>query len=367
MLTDLLAAGSLTCPACRGPVEGGLRNAPLALAETYRHDRHGHPLQARLQCTACGSGYPVIDGIAVVFADTAGWLRRERHAVHGRADLAPGLAGFLSEAWAEQGDPAWRRQLLAVYGRGLPGVGAHGPAAGVVAELQRSGEAALEARRAAFLGALPAHPHVLDAGCGVGAGSLALARAGARVLAFDQDFSSLRLLARLLRDGGVPVPSWGAGGRDFGWQHAVVPDPDLAKRITLVAGDVLDPPLAGGVFDGVVALNLIDNVAEPVTAVRQLHGVVRPGGRLLLASPFDWAEQATARAHRLGDGIRVSAESMDPVPVLHALLTGHLADRAPELACRLVHAVDVPWVLVRHDRSAHVFVTHIVEAERSAG
>jgi len=364
MLSRLLDDGVLTCPVCRGPTDDGLRNAPLELDSVYAETVAGEVLQGQLRCSACGTRYPVIDGVACVFSDTRAWLRREERAVMGRSDLHPALAGFLSEAWGESEDPSWRRQLLSVYGRRLPGMMPTGPAESVMARLQEEGDGALDAARERLVSA---DDLVLDAGCGVGVGSLALVEKGARVVAFDQDFTALRLLGRLLRDGVVEVPTWGAGGADFGVQQAVLEDRAAVGRVALVAGDVLDPPFAGGVFDGVVAMNLLDNVAEPVMAVRQLHGMVRKGGRLLVASPFDWAERATARGARLGDGLRLSDGATDPVPVLHALLEGRLLDVAPEVACEVTQAADVPWVLVRHDRSAHVFVTHVVEAVRAGG
>ncbi len=262
----------------------------------------------------------MIDGIACIFSDTRAWLRREERAVMGRDDLDGALAGFLSEAWGESEDPSWRRQLLAVYGRGLPGTKAGGAAHRLVAPLESASEAAMDGVRARMVAAVGPTGRVLDAGCSVGVESLALAAAGVGVVAFDRDFTALRLLARLLRHGSVEVPFWGAGGADFRWQTATLPDPSVAARIALVAGDVLDPPFAGAAFDGVTARNLLDNVAEPVTALRQLHGVLRPGGRASIASPFDWAERATARGARLGDGLRLPDGGTDPVPVLHALL-----------------------------------------------
>lgn len=364
MLSRLLDDGVLSCPVCRGPTDHGLRNAPIALHRVVRDDGHGEPLQGTLRCTHCGTVFPIIDGIACIFADTRAWLRREERAVLGRADLDPELAGFLAEAWGESEDPSWRRQLLAVYGRQLPGIAPTGPAESLMRDLKEAGREAHAAARGRLVASVGPGARVLDAGCSVGVETLELARSGLSVVAFDQDFTSLRLLARLLREGEAHVPVWGAGGADFGVQQGILEDESRRERVVLVAGDVQDPPFAGAAFDAVVAHNLLDNVAEPVTAVRQLHGVVRPGGRLWLSSPFDWAERATPRAQRFGDGLRLAGGSTDPVPVLHALLEGRLPELAPEVACRIERAEDIPWVLVRHDRSAHVFATHMVEAAR---
>lgn len=366
MLTRLLDDGILTCPTCRAPTETGLRNAPLAMERVYRDDDLGQPLQAHLQCSACGTRYPVIDGIACVFIDTAAWLRREERAVLGRDDLDPALAGWLCEAWSETEDPNWRRQLLAVYGRAFPGDTPRGAADVAVESLVASSGARLAAAEARLVEALPAGGLVLDAGCGVGRGTVSGAAQGLRMVGFDSDFTALRMLARLLRTGATDIPVWESGGMDFSSRRVVVDDALLREQVALVAGDVLAPPFAGRRFDGVASMNLIDNVSEPVVALRQLHGLTRPGGRLLLATPFAWSERVTPRAQRLGDGIRDASGAADPVLALHALLQGRLPDHAPEVDWDIVQSEDLPWVLVRHDRSAHVYITHLVEAERRA-
>lgn len=366
MLEALIADQVLTCPACRAPTPSGLRNAPLAWDSLLQRDAHGRPRQGTLSCTHCGTIYPVIDGIAAIFADLSGWVRTHERALLWRDDLAPHLSSFLHHAWAEDSDPNWRRQMLAVYGRQL------GPSTadselidpGLQA-LQQRHSAGLQEAHDALLTNLLEDSLVLDAGCGVGTDALAVAARGAHVVAMDQDPGPLRLLARLLRTGRAEVPRWRHGGTDVVSVAATLEDPAVAGRMALVAGDILDPPFAAGSFAAAAAHQVIDNVAEPVTAVRQLHGLVSPGGRLLVASPFDWSPRATAPAQRLGDGIR-HGQSSCPATGLHALLTGDLPHHAPELSCTVVHEAELPWVLVRHRRSAHVYVSRVVVAERSA-
>jgi SAM-dependent methyltransferase/uncharacterized protein YbaR (Trm112 family) len=367
MLTQLLDDGVLTCPACRAPTDDGLRNTPLVLEETFGADHRGQPQQGLLRCPHCGIGYPVIDGIACIFTNVASWLRQEERAVLGRSDLHPTLSTWLASAWGESEDPGWRRQLLAVYGRQLPGVAGGGPIRDIVDRYREDGRKQLMEAGGRFFQQVPSDGFVLDAGCGVGVATLAAARMGLRMVGLDRDFTTLRLLARLLRDGRADVPVWRAGGADFTTATTELDDPSLFDRIALVAGDVLDPPFAAASFGGVWAMNLIDNVTEPVTAIRQLHGITRPGGRWLLSSPFDWSDRATPREHRLGDGVRHKPDVTDPAAVLHALLEGRAPDHAPEVALDIEATADVPWILVRHDRSAHLYLTHLVEAVRPVG
>ncbi|MBF0340736.1 MAG: methyltransferase domain-containing protein [Magnetococcales bacterium] len=53
-----------------------------------------------------------------------------------------------------------------------------------------------------------------------------------------------------------------------------------------VCGDVTSLPLPEASFDTVVCLEVLEYVADPLLALRELHRVVMPGGRLILSVPF---------------------------------------------------------------------------------
>lgn len=82
---------------------------------------------------------------------------------------------------------------------------------------------------------------VLDIGCGEGALSRAVSTA--RVVGVDRSLTLLRQVSALA-----------------------------------VAGDATGLPFADGVFDAAVAVNVLDHLAEPVTALREAHRVLRTGG-----------------------------------------------------------------------------------------
>lgn len=349
MLNALIAQGLLTCPSCRGWRDGAFINAPLRLGEVWV-ERQGRPQQGLLRCTGCGVAHPILDGVAVIVRDTGAWLRASERPVMWRGDLAPGLERWLRGAWSEEEDPNWRRQMMAIYSRAL-----EGPAS--------EAEEVYEARRAALVqGDLLA----LDAGCGAGQATLSLARLGARVVAVDLDFGPLRALATLLEEGVARVPRWRHGGGDFTTAELRLPEGVSADRVALIAADMMDPPFAAGGFDLACCYHLLDNVPEPVKLVRQLHGALRPGGRLALASPYDWSPRATPIAARLGESISAQG-SPDPAQAMRALLTGGLPQHAPELAMELLTDLDgLPWSLERHARSVHTYRCHYVEARRPA-
>ncbi len=67
------------------------------------------------------------------------------------------------------------------------------------------------------------------------------------------------------------------------------------ERSLLAVGDADRLPMAARSCDAVVALNLVDRVADPVKTVRELWRCVAPGGILVLADPFQWQNQSPDR------------------------------------------------------------------------
>jgi demethylmenaquinone methyltransferase / 2-methoxy-6-polyprenyl-1,4-benzoquinol methylase len=94
---------------------------------------------------------------------------------------------------------------------------------------------------------------VLDVAAGTGTSSRAFTAGGARCVACDFSLGMLRT--------GASRP---------------------AQRVSFVAGDALDLPFAGGVFDVVTISFGLRNVADPDAALAELLRVTRPGGRLVI-------------------------------------------------------------------------------------
>jgi ubiquinone/menaquinone biosynthesis methyltransferase len=110
----------------------------------------------------------------------------------------------------------------------------------------------------------------LDVCCGTGDLALGLARAGARVIGVDFCWPMLlRAVHRADRDAGrsSPVmPGWGGTGWD----------------VRFLAGDGGRLPLVSGSVDLITVGYGLRNLPDLSGALRELHRVVRPGGRLLI-------------------------------------------------------------------------------------
>ncbi|MBB3084873.1 class I SAM-dependent methyltransferase [Geodermatophilus sabuli] len=162
------------------------------------------------------------------------WLRtpegaaaaaRAAQLLAGGADLLTGLGRLRAEVGAEHAGPAW--ELARLRARARPVFGADADVLFLTADtLEQAGRPALAARRAERLLDGAAHP-AADLGCASGTDTVALARAGAPVVAVDRDPLARELTA--------------ANAAALG----------VADRVTVVDADVVDLVARAG--DGAVA------------------------------------------------------------------------------------------------------------------
>jgi SAM-dependent methyltransferase len=158
-------------------------------------------------------------------ADGAAASRLAARLIADGVDLLPGLDRLRAEVGPEHAGPAW--ELARLRARARPVFGADADILFFTADaLEQAGRPELAARRAARLLA-GGVPTVADLGSAAGTDTVALARAGAEVVAVDRDPVARELTA--------------ANAEVLG----------LADRVRVLAGDVVD--LVAGAADGRVA------------------------------------------------------------------------------------------------------------------
>ncbi|MFM8684235.1 MAG: class I SAM-dependent methyltransferase, partial [Chthoniobacterales bacterium] len=109
-----------------------------------------------------------------------------------------------------------------------------------------------------------------------------------------------------------------------------------ATRVAFEVGDAMALREDLASFDIVLAANLLCRLPDPRKFLARLPSLVRPGGQLLLTTPFTWLEEYTPREHLIGG--RGDASSAD---VLTELLSPHF---------ELHFQKDFPFVIREHAR-----------------
>ena len=104
----------------------------------------------------------------------------------------------------------------------------------------------------------PAGSRVLEAGCGVGAQTVTLARQspGAHITAIDIDATSVEATRRRCLEAG------------------------LGDRVQVLQADLVQPPFPAAHFDHVFVCFVLEHLPLPPQALAALRGLLRPGGTL---------------------------------------------------------------------------------------
>lgn len=147
-------------------------------------------------------------------------------------------------------------------------------------------------------------------------------------------------------------------------RYTVVVEGDLRERVEVpvdpfpnaafCVGDALDLPFAERLFDTVVGLNLIDRVPDPGHALNELVRVTRPGGLLILSSPYTWVDGFTPKDSWLGGFERGERPVRASDEIRERLGATFVLQREARM----------PFFIRHHERSGQLAVTHVQSFRR---
>jgi putative 4-mercaptohistidine N1-methyltranferase len=183
--------------------------------------------------------------------------------------------------------------------------------------------------------ALPAKARSLDIGCAVGRSAFELAALGAEVVALDYSQAFIDAAETIRREGKLDYRYAIEGDRTAAAsaRRPAGADPD---RVRFAVEDAMSLPESLSNFDVVHAANLLCRLPDPRVFLRRLPELVKPGGHLLLTTPFTWLEEFTPRAHWIG-----GTENATSAEALDALLAEHFT---------LEHVQELPLLIREHAR-----------------
>jgi putative 4-mercaptohistidine N1-methyltranferase len=193
-----------------------------------------------------------------------------------------------------------------------------------------------------LLAPCPRESRALDLGCAVGASSFELARSCHEVNAVDFSHAFIRA-AVTLRDTGSHSFEKTIEGRITEPAIACVPPEIDRTRVYFEQGDAMDFPNPKSKiqnpksFDVVLAANLLCRLPDPMRLIERLPALVKPGGQLLLTTPFTWLEDFTPKINWIG-GTPAAGRSFD---ALRTLLDPYFV---------LEHTANIPFLIREHSR-----------------
>lgn len=147
--------------------------------------------------------------------------------------------------------------------------------------------------------ALPADARALDLGCAVGRSSFELARWAGEVIGIDASKRFIEVAEVLGRDGRYAFEYIDEGHLRCPAVAEVPADIDRG-RVRFRVGDAQSPDPAWGTFDVMLLANLLDRLPDPRQCLAKLSSLARPGGQLIVTSPYTWMEDYTPRENWLG-------------------------------------------------------------------
>jgi putative 4-mercaptohistidine N1-methyltranferase len=175
----------------------------------------------------------------------------------------------------------------------------------------------------------------LDVGCAVGRSSFELAGHCREVIGIDSSAAFIAAAERIRQTGALPYEYAVEGARTAS-ATAHLPAGSVAERVRFETGDAMDLRRDLGTFDVVLAANLLCRLPDPRVFLARAAELVKPGGQLLLTTPFTWLEEFTPRNKWIGG--TAESESADE---LTRLLEPHF---------ELKLSKDLPFLIREHAR-----------------
>jgi len=185
----------------------------------------------------------------------------------------------------------------------------------------------------------------LDIGCAVGGSSFALASHYQNVRAMDISEIFIHAANQLKETGHINYEVVHEGNVNLPLV-AVEDDVMIRDRVSFEVGDAMKLPSNIGQFDAVLMANVVCRLPDPRACLRRLggqDGIVRPGGLLMLTTPFSWDENFTPSDTWIGGTLDSSGEPVSSTKKLQEILED-------QSQFELIHSSDMPLVIRNHFR-----------------
>ena len=197
----------------------------------------------------------------------------------------------------------------------------------------------------------------LDLGCAIGRTTFELAREYEHVTGLDFSARFIRIADELVKKGYIQyvLPD---EGELVSYHEKSLADYGLeatAEKVEFFQADACNLKPLYADYDLVFAGNLIDRLYSPRKFLGTIHERIRPGGVLVIASPYTWLEEYTGKDEWLG-GFKRDGENVTTLDGLDETLSAHFV--------RVGEPRDVPFVIRETARKFQHTVSQVTVWER---
>lgn len=178
----------------------------------------------------------------------------------------------------------------------------------------------------------------LDLGCATGRATFELARHFGHVTGIDFSARFISAGARLAEQGRLRY-TLVEEGELVAYRERSLAElglDGLAQKVEFFQGDACNLKPVFGDYDLILAANLIDRLYNPQQFLAAAHERLKPGGLLLIASPYTWLPEHTKREAWIG-GFKKDGENFTTLDGLKSILGKHFS--------LLRGPIEVPFVI----------------------
>jgi SAM-dependent methyltransferase len=185
----------------------------------------------------------------------------------------------------------------------------------------------------------------LDIGCAVGRFAFELRQVVGEVVGIDNSHAFIKTARRLAKRRTTSIRVLESGAR-YSRTKVSIPKRVRTDGVQFEVGDAMNLRRvlgSGAKFDIVAGINLLCRLPSPEKFLRQLPDLVKPGGQVILASPFSWLENFTEKKAWL-----------EPADVIDAL--------RPKF--KLAQRRDIPFLIREHRRKFQLVISNVMTFRR---
>jgi putative 4-mercaptohistidine N1-methyltranferase len=186
----------------------------------------------------------------------------------------------------------------------------------------------------------------LDVGCAVGGAVFELARNFSQVIGIDLGETFIAAANLIKKTGNIKLLRAEEG--DIATPLAIKLDAAINRNhVDFRVGDACALPSDLGLFDAVLLANILCRLPSPKSCLGRMGGplgLVRPGGLLLITSPYSWLEDYTPAAAWLG-----GKQNTRSITGLH---------RALDNDFEFLEETNMPLIIREHARKFEYIIAH---------